>query len=51
VLVTLAPKAQAFGAEHLKPLVRAMQTATGELDEAELAAVERFLRLLLDPAD
>jgi hypothetical protein len=38
VLVSLAPKAQAFGAEHLKPLVRAMQTATGELEEAELAA-------------
>ncbi|HZG96837.1 MAG TPA: MarR family transcriptional regulator [Nocardioidaceae bacterium] len=48
VLVTLAPKAQAFGAEHLKPLVRAMQTATGELEEAELAAVEHFLQLLLD---
>ncbi len=48
VLVTLAPKAQAFGAEHLRPLLQAMQTATGELQETELAAVEHFLQLLLD---
>lgn len=47
VLVTLAPKAHAFGAEHLMPLLQAMQAATGELEDAELEAVERFLQLLL----
>ena len=48
VLVTLAPKARAFGQEHLQPLARAVQRATTELGDAETAAVERFLRLLLD---
>jgi DNA-binding MarR family transcriptional regulator len=48
VLVVLAPKARAFGAEHLTPLLQAMHAATGELEEPELAAVERFLRLVLD---
>jgi DNA-binding MarR family transcriptional regulator len=48
VLVTLAPKAEAFGAEHLGPLAQAIHAATSELDEAELAAAERFLQLLLD---
>ncbi len=48
VLVTLAPKARGFGAQHLKPLLSAMQAATAELDEPELAAVERFLQRVLD---
>jgi DNA-binding MarR family transcriptional regulator len=48
VLVVLAPKARAFGAEHLTPLLQAMDAATRELEEPELAAVEHFLRRVLD---
>jgi DNA-binding MarR family transcriptional regulator len=49
VIVTLAPKARAFGAEHLRPLLDSMHDATLQLEESELAAVERFLELLLSP--
>ena len=48
VIVTLAPKAHAFGAQHLVPLAQAIQRATAELGDPELAAVEHFLELLLD---
>ena len=48
VLVTLAPKARTFGAEHLVPLAHAISAATDQLTEPELAAVERYLQTLLD---
>ena len=48
VLVTLAPKARAFGSQHLVPLARKIQAATAELDQDELAAVERFLRHVVE---
>lgn len=47
VLVTLTPQARAFGSEHLVPLARAIQAATAQVDDGELAAVENFLELLL----
>jgi DNA-binding MarR family transcriptional regulator len=47
VLVTLAPKASVFGAEHLRPLMQAMQAATDELENSQLHVVARFLELLL----
>lgn len=47
VLVTLTPGARAFGAQHLVPLARAVQAATAQVDDGELAAVEHFLELLL----
>jgi DNA-binding MarR family transcriptional regulator len=48
VIVTLTPKAHGFGAQHLIPLAQAIQKATAELGDPELAAVEHFLELLLD---
>ena len=48
VLVVLTPKARSFGSEHLRPLGHAVRAATAELDEPETAAVEHFLRALLD---
>ena len=51
VIVTLSPKAHAFGAQHLRPLARAIQSATAQLDESELRAVEHFLALLLQAHD
>ena len=48
VIVTLTPKAHGFGAQHLIPLAQAIQEATAELGDPELAAVEHFLELLLD---
>ena len=47
VLVTLAPKARAFGAEHLMPLMHAIQQGTAALSDAELAAVQRYLEIVL----
>lgn len=51
VMVTLAPQAHAFGAQHLLPLARAIQSATAQLDQRELGAVEHFLELLLQAHD
>lgn len=48
VIVTLAPKAHAFGARHLRPLAQAIESTAAQLDEHELEAVEHFLDLLLD---
>lgn len=48
VLVTLTPTARSFGRSHLVPLAQAIRTAAAELNGPETAAVERFLRLLLD---
>lgn len=47
VIVSLAPKAHAFGAQHLMPLARAIQSATAQLDDSELRGVEHFLTLVL----
>ncbi len=47
VIVTLAPKAHAFGAQHLMPLARAIRSATAQLDDGELRGVEHFLTLVL----
>lgn len=47
VLVTPAPKARAFGAEHLMPLMQAIQQGTAALGVAELAAVQRYLEIVL----
>ena len=48
VIVALTPKASGFGAQHLRPLAQAIQRATAELGDPELAAVEHFLELLLE---
>lgn len=48
VLVTLAPRARSFGAEHLAPIARAVRSAVAELDAREVAVVERFLARVLD---
>ena len=47
VIVTLAPKAHAFGAQHLMPLARAIRSAIAQLDDGELRGVEHFLTLVL----
>ncbi|SDN70984.1 hypothetical protein [Geodermatophilus sp. DSM 45219] len=46
--MTLTPTASGFGAQHLRPLAQAIQRATAELGDPELAAVEHFLELLLE---
>ena len=51
VIVTLSPRAHGFGTQHLMPLARAVQSATAQLDERELRAVEHFLDQLLQAHD
>jgi DNA-binding MarR family transcriptional regulator len=49
VLVGLGPAARKVGAEQLQPVAVRLQAAVAATDPAGLAAVERFLTLVLPP--
>jgi hypothetical protein len=44
----LGPKAREFGREHLAPITAAIERAIAASDDRDLAAVQRFLEVLLD---
>jgi DNA-binding MarR family transcriptional regulator len=48
VVVSLGPKAREFGSEHLAPISAAIERAIAASDDRDLAAVQRFLEVLLD---
>jgi DNA-binding MarR family transcriptional regulator len=50
IRVVLGPAARTFGEQHLRPLAERLEAAATALDDAEAAAVARFLAAVVGDA-